>query len=58
MTKNLRNMMSNSATSCSRVLLLGAGFVVRPALDVLADAGIEVTVGMSSVLQCEVELEY
>jgi hypothetical protein len=58
MTKSLRNIMSDSATPHSRVLLLGAGFVVRPTLDVLADAGIEVTVGMSSVLRCEVELEY
>lgn len=33
--------------SHSRVLLLGAGFVVKPALDILADAGIDVTVGMS-----------
>lgn len=43
--------MSVSVTPHSRVLLLGAGFVVRPALDVLTDAGIEVTVGMSLVLQ-------
>lgn len=28
--------------------MLGSGFVTRPTLDVLSDAGIEVTVGMES----------
>ena len=40
---HLRNTMS---ASHSRVLLLGAGFVVKPTLDILVDAGIDVTVGM------------
>jgi saccharopine dehydrogenase (NADP+, L-glutamate forming) len=29
--------------------MLGAGFVTRPTLDVLSDAGIEVSVGMKNV---------
>ena len=28
--------------------MLGAGFVTRPTLDILSDAGIEVSVGMTS----------
>lgn len=43
---HLRNTMSVLTASHSRVLLLGAGFVVKPTLDILADAGIDVTVGM------------
>ena len=31
--------------SCSKVLMLGAGFVTKPTLDNLSDAGISVTVG-------------
>jgi hypothetical protein len=41
-----RNTMSALTTSHSRVLLLGAGFVVKPTLDILANAGIDITVGM------------
>lgn len=33
-----------------KALLLGAGFVTKPTLDILANAGIEVTVGKSSPL--------
>lgn len=29
----------------SKVLMLGAGFVTKPTLDILSDAGIKVTVG-------------
>jgi hypothetical protein len=29
--------------------MLGAGFVTRPTLDILSDAGIQVTVGKDSV---------
>lgn len=29
-----------------RVLMLGAGFVTRPTLDILSESGISVTVGM------------
>jgi saccharopine dehydrogenase-like NADP-dependent oxidoreductase len=46
--------MSDLAASRNRVLLLGAGFVVKPTLDILADAGIDVTVGMRLALQCDV----
>jgi hypothetical protein len=38
--------MSALTTAHSRVLLLGAGFVVKPTLDILADAGIDIIVGM------------
>lgn len=31
--------------SASKVLLLGSGFVAKPTLDILANAGIQVTVG-------------
>lgn len=31
-----------------KVLMLGAGFVTRPTLDVLSDAGVKVSVGTSS----------
>lgn len=30
-----------------KVLMLGAGFVTRPTLDVLSDAGVHVSVGTS-----------
>ena len=30
-----------------RVLMLGAGFVTRPTLDILSESGIAVTVGMA-----------
>lgn len=29
----------------SKVLMLGAGFVTKPTLDILSDAGVKVTVG-------------
>lgn len=35
-----------SSHVCSKVLMLGAGFVTRPTLDILSEAGIPVTVGM------------
>ena len=35
---------------CSKVLMLGAGFVTRPTLDILSEAGIPVTVGMRRIL--------
>ena len=35
---------------CSKVLMLGAGFVTRPTLDILSDAGIQVTVGATKPL--------
>ena len=50
----LRNTMSDLTASRGLVLLLGAGFVVKPTLDILADAGIDVTVGMRLALQCGV----
>ena len=33
--------------------MLGAGFVTRPTLDVLSDAGIEVTVGKSRTIRTQ-----
>ena len=32
--------------TCSKALLLGAGFVVKPTLTLLSEKGVEVTVGM------------
>jgi len=35
----------------SRVLMLGAGFVTRPALDILVEGGVEVTVGKLQIYE-------
>lgn len=35
----------------SRVLMLGAGFVARAALDVLVEGGVEVTVGKLQIYE-------
>jgi len=45
-SKSKHKAQANSgAPWCSKVLMLGAGFVTRPTLDILSDAGIHVTVG-------------
>lgn len=45
----LRTRRGNSAnprpTSHSKVLMLGAGFVTKPTLDILSESGVQVTVG-------------
>jgi saccharopine dehydrogenase-like NADP-dependent oxidoreductase len=35
----------------SRVLMLGAGFVARPTLDILVEGGVEVTVGKLQIYE-------
>ena len=40
-------------TSSKKALILGAGFVVKPALALLADRGVEVTVGCRSLQEAQ-----
>ena len=40
-----------AASSSKKALLLGAGFVCKPTAQILADAGVEVTIGTISLLQ-------
>lgn len=42
---SIRSLLHNQFTMTQSVLLLGSGFVAKPCLDVLANAGINVTVG-------------
>src|SRR4051812_43380794 len=44
----VKNQIYTNRAYPQRVLMLGAGFVTRPTLDVLVESGIAMTVGMAS----------
>jgi hypothetical protein len=48
MSSFITTIQSKLGYSSKKALLLGAGFVTRPTVQILADAGVEVTVGQSS----------
>lgn len=47
----LGELTTGAASSSKKALLLGAGFVCKPTAQILADAGVEVTIGTVSLLQ-------
>jgi len=47
MSSFITTIQSKLGYSSKKALLLGAGFVTRPTVQILADAGVEVTVGQS-----------
>ena len=55
MASLISNLQSKLGYSHQKALLLGAGFVTKPTVQILADAGVEVTVGQS-FLSCIQEL--
>lgn len=44
---SLVNVLQSKLGISQKVLLLGAGFVTKPTVEILAKAGVEVTVGTS-----------
>ena len=49
--------MEQNLTENRKVLLLGAGFVARPTVDILTKAGIEVTIGMNRLFLLRMQLK-
>ena len=47
MASIMTTIQSKLGYSSKKALLLGAGFVTKPTVQILADAGVEVTVGKS-----------
>lgn len=50
MASLIPTIQSKLGYSSQKALLLGAGFVTKPTVQILADAGVEVTIGKTLLL--------